>query len=204
MENMADALPLGPDSQSLSTLLLLPNSTDDPLPSLHSTSLRTYLSLATLLYAPNSAEWSRAVDELIDKGIIAIYTYRQGGELGPDAREIASWLATSALWSALGSLGTVRYLGPLLTSLLVPMGELAYTSGRSRAFAMDLLRAVDGMLVVASVEGASRVAQWRGAVLNGMGRLWVGVREAEILPEAGRGVSLLLGLPWSVAARARR
>jgi hypothetical protein len=84
------------------------------------------------------------------------------------------------------------------------MGELAYTSGRSRAFAMDLLRAVDGMLVVASVEGASRVAQWRGTVLNGTGRLWVGVREAEILPEAGRGVSLLLGLPWSVAARARR
>lgn len=151
--------------------------------------MRTYLSLAILLYAPNSVERSRAIDELIYKGMVLVYTYRQGGELGSEAREIASWLATGSLWSALGSIGTVRHLGPLLSSLLVPMGELTYTSRRSRAFGIDLLRAIDCMLVIASVEGVSRVAQWRGAVLNGVGRMWVGVREAEVLPEVGQGTS---------------
>lgn len=44
------------------------------------------------------------------------------------------------------------------------------------------------MLDVASLEGDERVEQWRGRLLDGLGRLWVGISEAESLPGVdGRG-----------------
>ncbi|CED84105.1 Protein of unknown function DUF2454 [Phaffia rhodozyma] len=159
--------------KSLNTSLHLPSPSSLPQ------TLTNHLALTELLYPMNSQAKTDALDELIERGLVGTWIYRTGGEEGEGAREIATWLRGGELVRVLGDLGTVRVLGIILPSLLLPLGTLSPTSPRSTVFLSDLLQAISVFLVATLKVAPKRVAAWRGKVFNGLGRLWVAVVENE-------------------------
>jgi len=73
----------------------------------------------------------------------------------------------------------------LLPSLLLPLTTLTPTSPRSQPFLLTLLRTILLLLQTSLRTSSERVEGWRGKVLGGLGRLWVGIREGEVLEGEG-------------------
>ena len=81
--------------------------------------MTSHLLLTTLLYPPNTEKRTLTIDELIDKGIVGTWLYRDGGEEGECARVVAGWLGREdeeGFASILGGLGVTRAFGVSLNS----------------------------------------------------------------------------------------
>ena len=82
--------------------------------------MTSHLLLTTLLYLPNSEKRTLTIDELIEKGIVGTWLYRDGSEEGECARVVAGWLGRKdeeGFASILGGLGVTRVFGVSLHSL---------------------------------------------------------------------------------------
>ncbi|KAL7409619.1 hypothetical protein BDY24DRAFT_402453 [Mrakia frigida] len=168
--------------KSLSLTLHLSSTSLSPL--ILASTLQAHLHLTTLLYPVNSKKRTESIDELIEKGVVGTWVYRTGGEEGECARTVSKWLGTKGedgFVGVLGGLGVTRVLGTLLPSLLLPLTTLTPTSPRSQPFLLSLLSTILLLLQTSLRTSPERVAVWRGKVLSGLGRLWVAIREGEVV-----------------------
>ncbi|KAJ6567265.1 hypothetical protein DFH09DRAFT_1156514 [Mycena vulgaris] len=153
---------------SLSRSLTQLQSPETPL--LLPAAISTSLSLIQLMTAVGSKERFEQLCGLLGDGII--------GSIWPYASDrlealLASIEALPAVVEILG-VGCARYLKVLVAQLVHPLAPLEYEK-TSVALQISSLRALSAVIDACP----ERMAQWKGTILNGVGRCWVSMIDSK-------------------------